>query len=90
MADEPELTAAYRTARKEALRKFLHEEIDRERYQSTVNTFLTVFKDAPSHIAREQAIAEAERHLESGFRFPEYGDWSSGNFLERLADTYTD
>jgi hypothetical protein len=89
-ADEPELTAAYRKARSEALRKFLHEEIDRERYQSTVNTFLTVFKDAPSDVAREQAIAEAERHLESGFRFPDYADWSSGNILERFADTYTE
>ena len=39
-ADDPNLTIAYRKARKEALRKFLHEEVDRERYQKTVETFI--------------------------------------------------
>jgi hypothetical protein len=85
--DDVELTVAYRKARKEALRKFLHEQIDRERYQKTVDTFLGMFKDAPTHIARDQAIAEAERHLESGFKFPDYDAWSSSNVLERLVDS---
>lgn len=87
-ADNAELTA-YRTARKEALRTFLREEIDRERYQKTVEAFLGMFKDAPTHIARDQAIAEAERHLQSGFKFPDYDEWSSANVVERLADAHT-
>ena len=47
-----------------------------------------MFKDAPPHVARDQAIAEAERHLESGFKFPDYDDWSPAAVLERLADSY--
>ncbi len=44
-ADDVVLTAGYRKAKQEALRKFLHEEVDRERYHKTVETFLGMFKD---------------------------------------------
>lgn len=87
LADDSSLTVAYRKARKEALHRFLREEIDRERYQKTVETFLGMFKDAPAHVAMEQAVEEAERHLAAGFRFPDYSEWSSASVLGRLADT---
>ncbi len=87
-ADDPNLTIAYRKARKEALRTFLRDEVDRDRYQKTVETFLGMFKDAPPDVAKQQAIEEAERHLVAGFRFPDYGEWSSTTAMGRLAESY--
>lgn len=78
--DESKLVSAYRTAKHNAFRRFVQEDIGRERYQKTVDTFLEIFKNDPPHIARDQAINEAERHLASGFQFPEYGQWSVGTF----------
>ncbi len=73
---DAELTRAYRADRGRAFREYVQAHVSREDYQQAVEIFQAVNSASlPADQAREQAIADAERHFEAGFRFPEFDEW---------------
>lgn len=75
LSDE-ELARAFRADRRRAFRDYVQAHVSRDDYQQVVEIFQSVHSASlPADQAREQAIADAERHFEAGFRFPEFHEW---------------
>lgn len=73
---DEEVESAYRKARSEAFRRHVKEKISRNDYKQAVEMFLAVHSATmPGADATEAAIADAERHFEAGFEFPQLDAW---------------
>jgi len=73
---------AWKKARAEAFKKYVHEKVGKKAYDRHVEMLLNRFKDTiPSRQALNLAIREAERHFASAFDFPDLEMWA----LERCS-----
>ena len=75
-ADSDAYRAAWSQARRAAFGRHVENRVGREEYQARVLELTELFAATlPQREALEEATAEARRHFEAGFEFPDYETW---------------